>query len=90
VTEDHFCNGCDGKFESQRGLPLHKRRAHSDLRNEDLLGPNPRAVKRPTALRPSIWSLEEICILEQYHELYTGDLHNNMKIAPHLSFKTNR
>jgi hypothetical protein len=69
---------------------LHKRRAHSHLRNEELLGPLPRAEQHPTALRPSIWSVEEVSILEQYEKVYAGDLHMNMKIATHLPFKTNK
>jgi hypothetical protein len=90
VTGDYFCNSCNRRFESQRGLSLHKRRAHPDLRNEELLEPPLRAEQRPTALRPPIWSNEEINILERYERLYAGDLHINMKIATNLPFKTNK
>nr|ADX60049.1 R2 protein [Kalotermes flavicollis] len=90
VTGDHICNGCTKRFESQRGLSLHKRRAHPDLRNEEMLEPPVRAERRPNAHKSSIWSIDEIRILEQYEAAYVGDLHINMKIAAHLPFKTNK
>jgi hypothetical protein len=90
VMEDHFCNGCTRRFTSQRGLSFHKRRAQPDLGNEKILLPPPRAEQRPNARRPSIWSVEEIRILEQYEAIHAGDLHINMKIAVHLPFKTNQ
>jgi hypothetical protein len=63
---------------------LHKRRAHPDLRNEELLAPPPRGEQRPNNLRSPIWSTDEISILEQYGKLYAGDLHIN------LPYKTNK
>jgi hypothetical protein len=90
VTGDHTCIAGTRRFESQRGLSLHKRRAHPDLRNEEMLGPPVRAERRPNAHKFSIWSVEEIRIVEQYEAAYVGHLHINMKIAAHLPFRTNK
>jgi hypothetical protein len=55
----------------------------------ELLGPLPRAERRPNVQRYSIWSIEEIRIFEHYEAIHVDDLHINMKIATHLPLKTN-
>jgi hypothetical protein len=75
---------------SLREVSLHKTRANSDLRNEEMLGPPVRAERRPNAHKSSIWSVEEIRIVEQYEAAYVGHVHINMKIAAHLPFRTNK
>jgi hypothetical protein len=55
-----------------------------------MLEPPVRAERRANAHKSSIWSVEEIRILEQYEAAYIGELHTNMKIPAHLPFKTNK
>lgn len=89
VAGSHICGMCNRSFTSQRGLSLHKRSRHPDLRNaEQLEALEP--PQCPSVRRQSIWTQDEIATLKRLEEQFRDDPHINVKIAVYLPLKTHK
>lgn len=89
MADSHTCDVCKRAFHSRRGLSLHKRSRHPNVRNAELLEPEP-GQRLSVTRRPSIWNAEKLAIVYELEERYRDDPHINIKIAASLLFKTNK
>ncbi|CAK9796162.1 Retrovirus-related Pol polyprotein from type-2 retrotransposable element R2DM [Anthophora quadrimaculata] len=82
------CDLCDEMFETRRGVPMHERHKHPELRNTRRIEASTSRSRNRPGNRASAWSQEEVGLLTELNERFKHLKQPNVAIREFLPNKT--
>ncbi|CAK9796555.1 Retrovirus-related Pol polyprotein from type-1 retrotransposable element R2 (Fragment) [Anthophora plagiata] len=82
------CDKCDEMFETRRGVSMHERHRHPELRNLRRIESQASQSRNRPSNRASAWSQEEVGLLAQLNERFKHLKQPNVAIREFLPGKT--